>query len=171
MSDHVQAPVAPFPWLDRVTGWVAVLGGALALAVAGLVVVSILGRWLFNTPVEGDFEFVRMGAAIAVFTYLPYTQARRGNIYVDTFTNWMSPRARAIIDAGWDLAFAAFMALCAYGLFSGARDAMRTGETTMQLQLAVWPAIMLCATLCALLVLTSIGTAIRLLGAGRQDRS
>lgn len=171
MSDHAPAPVAPFPWLDRLTGRVAIIGGALALAVAGLVVASVLGRWLFGSPVEGDFEFVRMGAAIAVFTYLPYTQARRGNIYVDTFSNWMSPRARAMLDAGWDLAFAAFMALCAYGLFSGARDAMRTGETTMQLQLAVWPAIMLCAALCTLLVLTCLASAIRLLNAGAEDRS
>ena len=34
-----------------------------------------------------------MATAIAVFAYLPYTQARRGNIMVDTFTSWL-PRAR-----------------------------------------------------------------------------
>jgi TRAP-type C4-dicarboxylate transport system permease small subunit len=153
------------PFIDRATSLVAVAGGLLAMAVAGLVVASVLGRWLFSTPVEGDFDFVRMATAIAVFAYLPYTQARRGNIMVDTFTNGLPKRIRNGMDAFWDLAFAAFMGLCAYGLFNGALDALRTGETTMQLQLAVWPAIALGAALCALLTLTCIATALRLLKA------
>ena len=153
------------PLVERLASHVAIFGGVLALAVAALVVVSVLGRWLFSMPVEGDFEFVKMATAIAVFAYLPYTQARRGNIMVDTFTGWMSRGTQDRIDAFWDLAYAVFMAVCAYGLFSGARDALKTGETTMQLQLSVWPAIALCAILCALLVITCLITFRRLIGA------
>jgi TRAP-type C4-dicarboxylate transport system permease small subunit len=156
------------PLLERLTGPVAMFGGLLALAVAGLVVVSVLGRWLVSMPVEGDFEFVKMATAIGVFAYLPYTQARRGNIMVDTFTGWMGQGTRDRLDAVWDLAYAALMGLCAWGLFLGARDALRTGETTMQLQLAVWPAIALCAVLCLLLVLTCVGTFVRLIGGNRR---
>jgi TRAP-type C4-dicarboxylate transport system permease small subunit len=165
MSLSSQSAARLPPFLDRVTRVVAAAGGLLALAVACLVVVSVLGRWLFSAPVEGDFDFVRMATAIAVFAYLPYTQARRGNIMVDTFTNGLPKRIRDGMDAFWDFAFAGFMGLCAYGLFIGALDALRTGETTMQLQLAVWPAIALSAALCALLTLTCIATALRLLGA------
>jgi hypothetical protein len=89
----VREPGNP-PLIERLTARVAALGGALALAIAGLVVVSVLGRWLFSSPVEGDFEFVKMATAIAVFAYLPYTQARRGNIMVDTFTSRLSARHR-----------------------------------------------------------------------------
>jgi TRAP-type C4-dicarboxylate transport system permease small subunit len=157
-------PRTILPLIERLTGPVAIFGGLLALGVAALVVVSVLGRWLFSMPVEGDFEFVKMATAIGVFAYLPFTQARRGNIMVDTFTGWMGQGTRNRLDAFWDLAYAGFMAFCAVGLFTGARDALRTGETTMQLQLAVWPAIALCAVLCALLVLTCIGTVARLIG-------
>src|SRR5262245_61354783 len=87
-----QADARP-PLIERLAGAVAVLGGLLLLAMAGLVVVSVIGRRFFNAPVNGDFELVSMGAAIAVFTFLPYTQARRGNILVDTFTNWLPARA------------------------------------------------------------------------------
>lgn len=164
------APASP-PLIERLTGHVAVFGGVLALAVAGLVVVSVLGRWLFAIPVEGDFEFVKMATAIGVFAYLPFTQARRSNIMVDTFTGWMGQGAQNRLDAFWDLTYAGFMALCAWGLFLGARDALRTGETTMQLQLAVWPAIALCALLCLLLVVTCIGTVARLIGAKKRETS
>ena len=116
MTISETAQSAKVPIIERLTARVAALGGALALAIAGLVVVSVLGRWLFSSPVEGDFEFVKMATAIAVFAYLPYTQARRGNIMVDTFTSRLSARTQARLDVGWDLAYAAFMALCCWGL-------------------------------------------------------
>jgi TRAP-type C4-dicarboxylate transport system permease small subunit len=148
--------------LERLTGAVAVLGGVLALAVACLVVVSVLGRWLFSRPIEGDFEFVKMATAMAVFAYLPYTQMRRGNIMVDTFTGWLPVSITRFMDAFWDLCFAAAMGFCAFGLFRGTLDAIRSGETTMQLQLLVWPVIGLCALLCLLVAVTAVATALQL---------
>ena len=159
-------PTAPPATGDRViafaqrcTSLIAMLGGGLALAMALLVTTSILGRWLFNMPIEGDFEFVKMGTAIGVFAYLPYTQARRGNIMVDTFTSWMSPRHSKLADAFWDLVYALMMGFLAFGLAHGTLEAFRSGETTMQLLLLVWPVIGLCCVLCALLSLTAIVTA------------
>lgn len=147
----------------------AVLGGLLALSVALLATASVLMRWLFSAPIDGDFEFVKMATAVAVFAYLPYTQTRRGNIMVDTFTSWMSPRARDLIDALWDLVYAAFMGFVAVSLVIGASEAMRSGETTMQRQILVWPSIAVAAGLCALLTITTLFTAGRLLRK-RADR-
>jgi TRAP-type C4-dicarboxylate transport system permease small subunit len=151
------------PAVERLTGAVAVLGGCLALGVALLVTTSVLGRWLASAPIEGDFEFVKMATAVAVFAYLPYTQARRGNIMVDTFTGWMSVRARILLDAFWDLCFAAALAFCAIGLARGTLDAIASRETTMQLQLIVWPVIGLCCALCVLGATTAVLTARQLL--------
>jgi hypothetical protein len=36
-----------------------------------------------------------MATAIAIFAFLPYRQARRGNIVVDTFTSGLPERANA----------------------------------------------------------------------------
>lgn len=145
--------------LDRLMGVSAALGGLLAVGVATLVVVSVLGRWLFYLPVRGDFELVRIATACAVFAYLPYTQARRANIMVDTFTQRLPPRVRDAMDAFWDLVFAACMGACAYGLYLGAFDARENYETTSELQLQMWPFILLCAGLCALLAATATATA------------
>jgi TRAP-type C4-dicarboxylate transport system permease small subunit len=153
----------PETWLTRITGYVAVFGGLLALAVALLATTSVLGRWLFNSPIEGDFEFVKMATAVAVFAYLPYTQARRGNIMVDTFTIGLSGHTRCLIDAFWDLAYAAFMGALAFALFIGTLDAIKSGETTMQRQILLWPTIGLSMLLCVLLAITALSTAIQLL--------
>jgi TRAP-type C4-dicarboxylate transport system permease small subunit len=152
--------------VERLAGLVAVTGGLLAVAVAILVTVSVLGRWLLAKPIDGDFEFVKMATAIAVFAYLPYAQCRRANILVDTFTGWLPPRVRSFIDAFWDVVYAAFAALCAVGLAVGAGEALKSGETTMQLQLVVWPAIAVCALLATLLVAACLITARRRVGRG-----
>ncbi|MGL4496294.1 MAG: TRAP transporter small permease [Beijerinckiaceae bacterium] len=149
--------------LSRATAFVAVCGGVLALAVAVLVTASVAGRWLFNAPIDGDFEFVKMATAVAIFSYLPFTQAQRGNIVVDTFTMGLTNAARRRIDAFWDLAYAAFTAFLAYALFNGTLDAIKSGETTMQRQLLVWPSIGVAMLLCAVLALTAALTAVRLL--------
>ena len=161
--DGVGAQPWRVPLIERLTGNIAMLGGMLALGVALLVVCSVLGRWLFGKPIEGDFEFVKMATAVAIFSYLPYTQARRGNIIVDTFSSWLPKRTIERIDAFWDVCYLAFMTFCAIGLVAGTTEAIKSGETTMQLQLLVWPVIGICAALCILLAVTTLITAFRLI--------
>jgi TRAP-type C4-dicarboxylate transport system permease small subunit len=155
----------PPPLLERATGAIAVLGGVLILGVALLVTTSVALRWQFNAPIDGDFEYVKMATAVAVFAFLPYTQARRGNIVVDTFTGWLPARGRHALDALWDVAYAAFMGYVAYCLVNGTWDAIRSGETTMQRQILIWPSIAISTLLCMLLTATAVLTAFRLLTA------
>jgi TRAP-type C4-dicarboxylate transport system permease small subunit len=166
MSDDPPSPGTLWqaqPALDRAIGWVAIAGGLLALGVALLVTVSVLGRWLFSTPIEGDFEFVKMATALAVFCYLPYTQVQRGNIMVDSLTTRLPARGRAVLDGLWDLVYAGIGLIMAHGLFTGASEALHNRETTMQLQLLVWPAIAICAALSVLLAFSALLSATRLL--------
>jgi TRAP-type C4-dicarboxylate transport system permease small subunit len=156
--------------LERLTGWLAGIGGLLTLAVALVATASVTLRWLFSSPIDGDFEYVKMATACAVFAYLPYTQARRGNIMVDTFTSWLPARFNRVIDAFWDIVFAAIMAYLTYALVFGTRDAWRSGETTMQKQIVLWPSLALCTLFAALLVVTCLLTAFRLVRQG-SDRS
>ncbi len=169
MSDDPNAPGRLWqaqPAIDRAIGWVAISGGLLALGVASLVSISVLGRYLFSSPIEGDFEFVKMATALAVFCCLPYTQVQRGNIMVDSLTTGLPARGRALLDALWDLVYAGVAALMAHGLATGALEALNSRETTMQLQLLVWPAISICALLALLLVLSALISAARLIRSG-----
>jgi len=154
-------PAAPVTHLERLSGLVAVLGGLLSLCIALLVVASVIGRWLFAQPINGDFEYVKMGTAIAVYCALPYCQALRGNIVVDTFTNRLSPRVNELIDAFWDLVYAGMMALLTLCLTNGTLDYVRSGETTMMTQVVVWPAIAACTLLSALLTCVALATAVQ----------
>lgn len=176
MSDTSAEPemdaARPRAMLERATGMVAIGGGLLALAVAGLATASVVMRWLLGAPIEGDFEYVKMATAVAVFAYLPYTQARRGNIMVDTFSQWLSPRARHVVDGIWDIAYGALISFIAYCLAFGLIDSWNSGETTMQRQIPLWPSIAvsfaLCAVLAAVAVLSGVSEMRRAAGGDRR---
>jgi TRAP-type C4-dicarboxylate transport system permease small subunit len=162
-TDRAARPAIP----ERIAGALAVAGGALAIALGGLVTISVLSRWTSGQPVPGDFEFVQMGVALTVFACLPICQTQRGNIVVDTFTSNLPANVRAWIDAGWDVAYASAMGLICWGMTVGALEAWRTKTETMVTQFPLWPALALSALLAAVLSMTTIWTAWRLVAKRR----
>jgi TRAP-type C4-dicarboxylate transport system permease small subunit len=124
-------------------------------------------RWIGVGSINGDFELVQIGVALSVFCFLPLSQARRANIMVDTFTGWLPTRVQRAIDAFWDLVYAAFMALMAWSLMNGARDALASGLNTAMLAFPLWPVFAVAVLLLVALVVVTVDTAVQLL----KDRS
>ena len=146
--------------LDGLARLLALFGGALAVCLALLVSISITLRALGLGGVRGDFEFVQMGVALIVFAFMPWCQARRGNVMVDSFTTRLPPRFQAALDALWEVVFAGMMALIAWRLGAGALEAARSSTTTMVLLLPIAPAIAACAFLAGFTALIALAMAI-----------
>jgi len=151
---------------DRAVRMVALLGGALLIALSATVVTSVTLRsdLVGSAGVPGDFELVQMATAIAAFCFLPWCQLRRGNIFVDTFTLKLPLRWQRRIDAGWDILYALVMALISWRLAVGARSAFATGENSMVLQVPSYLPIALCSALALLVAAAAAVSARRLLG-------
>ena len=145
--------------IERAAKILAVFGGIVALAVAGVVVVSVLRRWLLSSPVPGDFELAQIGTAVAVFAFLPYCQIVRGNIVVDTFTAHLPASFRHRVDGLWDLVYAAAMALVAVCLARGTWDMLASHEVSMVLRIPAWPGVAFGALSCAFLAIVALSTA------------
>ncbi len=154
-------PSPPDHGAARLARILALCGGFLAVGLALLVTASVVMRWLGGEGVNGDFELVQMGLALAVFTFLPLCQAHRGNVMVDTFTTRLPPPAQAALDALWDLVYAAFAGFIAWRLTIGAVEAMTSRTTSMVLELPIHYAIGACAGMAAFLALICLLTALR----------
>jgi TRAP-type C4-dicarboxylate transport system permease small subunit len=128
-----------------------------------MVVISVGMRWLISYSIPGDIELVQIATALAVFSFLPLCQSRRGNIVVDTFTHRLSPRVRNGLDAFWDLVYALMAGVIAWRLAIGAWDSLRSNTVSMMLDLPVGWAIAACAVMAALLAIVAVETALRLL--------
>ncbi|HEX2554843.1 MAG TPA: TRAP transporter small permease [Microvirga sp.] len=164
--DPAHSPAPPDHGAARIARVLAIAGGVVVVGLAGLVTTSVLLRWLGGQGINGDFEMVQTGLALAVFAFLPLCQAHRGNVMVDTFTARLPLRLQYALDALWDGLYAAFAGFIAWRLAIGAIEARTSGTTSMVLGLPIHYAIGGCAAMAAFLALICVLTAIR---RGRQS--
>jgi TRAP-type C4-dicarboxylate transport system permease small subunit len=116
----------------------ALLGGAVLLTVAAVTVVSVVGRWLWSTPVLGDVEMVQLGTAAALALFLPYCQLHGSHLIVDIFTARTTTSAQRRLDRIAQGGAAVVLALLAARAGAGVLDLRTAGETSMVLGVPLW---------------------------------
>lgn len=116
----------------------AALGGVILVAMAGMTVVSVVGRAFFEHPILGDVELVQLGCAVVVAAFLPYAQFRRANIIVDFFTTGASAHAQRRMDAFGTLLYTLVMALLSWRVAVGGVDIHAAGESSMLMGMPLW---------------------------------
>lgn len=124
--------------LLRLSEVFALSGGALFIAMVGLSIVSIVGRKLWSAPVNGDIELLQMGTGIAAAAFFPYCTMKNEHLRVEFFTDGLSPRLRAGLDALANVMLAATMALLAWRSAIQAHELHEAGEVTVMRNIAVW---------------------------------
>ena len=124
--------------LHRLARALAVIGGLVLFAIILLSVVTVLGRWLLASPIQGDFELVQLGCAVCVACFLPYCQVQRGHVIVDFFTLKTSAAAKTLLDGLAALLLAMCAGLIAWRLLVGLADVRAANESSMILGVPIW---------------------------------
>jgi len=124
--------------LERLAKLLAIGGGLVLTGLTLMSVYSVVMRNLVGAPIQGDFELVQMGCTMSVAAFLPFTQLRNGNIFVDFFTMRASTGTKATLDGIGSLLVGLALALIAWRTGVGAMDAYRNQETTMIMALPIW---------------------------------
>jgi TRAP-type C4-dicarboxylate transport system permease small subunit len=124
--------------LRRLAHAFALLGSAIALAVAGLTVTSVALRALTTRPIQGDVELAQFGIALAISLAVPWCQLRGANIIVDFFTQGLRQVRIRTLDGIGALLIAAMFALLAWRTGVGAFAVYEAGETSMIRGLPMW---------------------------------
>jgi len=113
--------------LSHPARWLACFGGLVLTVIAVLTVVSIIGRALTGvelggfafSAVKGDFELVEIGAAVAVFCFLPWCQLNRGHVRVDIISRVIPGRLDALLELIGDLAIALIAIIITWRIWMG----------------------------------------------------
>ncbi len=144
--------------VTRVACALALMGGAVLIGLVLTTTTSIIGRGL-NTvghldavsnfgglaellrafgPIDGDYELVEAGVAIAVFAFLPLCQLNRAHAMVDIFTGFFGHRFNAVLALVWDVLLTAILFLVTWRISLATFEKFRYGETTFLLQMPLW---------------------------------
>ena len=115
--------------------------GVVIMAMMLLTATDVIGRYVFNSPIQGSYEITEFMLVAVVFLGIAYVQLVKGHVKVEVATSWLPQRAQLALDI-----FAYFIGLVMFSLItwqSGiyAWDAFVTKEYTWGLlQLPLWPA-------------------------------
>lgn len=124
--------------LEALSKAFAIGGGLIMTALTLMSLYSVLMRNLADRPIQGDFELVQLGCAVAVSAFLPFCQLRGGNIIVDFFSAHASRPVRSKLDGFGALLVGLALGLIAWRTAVGALSAKASSETTMIMGLPVW---------------------------------
>jgi TRAP-type C4-dicarboxylate transport system permease small subunit len=128
----------PVYLVARVMAW---FGAAVLSLLALLSVVSIAGRALSGIglgPVPGDFELVEAGAALAVFSFMPWAHLNRGHAAVDLLWRvYPAPMQRAL-EVFADTLMLVLWLLLTWRMGVAMIDYRSNAEVTFILQFPVW---------------------------------
>jgi TRAP-type C4-dicarboxylate transport system permease small subunit len=124
--------------LHRLAEVLAIFGGLLSCFMAVIVAVSVAGRYLFASPLPGDYDIVGILCGCAIFSFLPYCQLKGGNVLADFFTQGATPRLKAVLDAGGSLLYLAAAAMFTWRLFYGTLEMRRSAEQIAAFRFYRW---------------------------------
>lgn len=83
----IHATVRAFTWI----------GACAAAAMVIVIIINVIGRFLFRQPLHGTIELVELMTVVVVFSVLAYTELRRGHVHVDLVVSRFHRRAKAIV--------------------------------------------------------------------------
>lgn len=163
--------------MNKMARILAILGGLVLVALIIITCLSVIGRGL-NTfgnswfledyipalqgffkafgPINGDYELVEAGAAIAIFMFLPWCQLNRGHATVELFTSMLPEKPNRFLALLWEIVFTFVIILITWRIYEGMNSKIRNGETSFLLQMPTWWAYAVCTFTCALASLVAI---------------
>ena len=129
---------ATYNFLIKLAKLCAVTAGVLLTVITLMTCVSLLGRNTTGWTIAGDFELTGVAAGAAIGLFMPWCQAKRGNIIVDFFTTRASQTTQNGLDRIGSLLLALMMGLMAWRSVYGGLNAYEAHSGTMMLGFPEW---------------------------------
>ena len=155
-GDATDAETGPAAFARRVIEIWVLLGGLVLLGIALMSTWSATSAFVFDKPLQGDFELVEMCVAVAVFMFLPYCQLTDANVTADIFTAHARQRTLARLKLLSVSIALGFGVLLIWRMYAGLLDYRQYVETTTILRIPIWYAYIPALISLALLVVACL---------------
>lgn len=140
------------------------LAGISLLAVMLLVVLNIVLRAFFKSPILGTYEYVGFLSSLVVGLALAHCALKNGHIAVGFLVAKLPERFRACIDALTNIIAAVFFVFCSWHMLDYARSFAASGEVALTTKLPFYPFVYGLAAALVLLCLVLVLRAVEMIG-------
>ncbi len=121
------------------------VGVATIMLISVFIVIDIILRAVFNSPITGGYELVEFSMVIVVFLAFSYTQVKKGHVSVELLTDHFPKPVQAILAIFTDLISLAFWGAIAYAGFAQAISQYEKNVVSGTLRLPVYPTVLVMA--------------------------
>lgn len=127
--------------VERCASALAFIAAVCLFLMMAQIVIDVVLKFGFNTPIQGNLEIVSFYYMVAVvFLPLAMVELRHEHISVDLFFLMLPNLIRQLVYAAGSLVTALFFALLTYQTFLDAVNATRVGEVMMGTNFVpIWP--------------------------------
>lgn len=144
--------------LERALGWVLAIVLTASMTV---IVIDVVGRYLFLSPLKGADDINSILIGLMVFTGLPLVTAREDHIRVDLFTARMGASWRGALSRVFAVVGATVLAVMAWKLWTTAAIFADFNDRTPMLRVPVAPFAYVMAALAAVSAALQLALALR----------
>ena len=116
------------------------MGGIVILMLVFLATTNVLGRWLFDLPVNGYIDWVEQAMAFMAFLGIAYTQRQGGHIRMDMLVSRLHGSRLWLAELVTTVLMLLITLLLIYGSWLHFMRAYTIGDSSLDIDLPVWPA-------------------------------
>jgi len=126
-------------WLARIEDWFTLIAAVCIFGLMLLGIVQVLGRQLFDRPVAGYIDFVELSIATFAFMGIAYCQREGGHVRMDLFVKMAHGRLHWAMELGGVLVALFLVGVLTWYSWEHFLRAYDSGDSTIDLELPVWP--------------------------------
>lgn len=132
----------------------------ILIAMMLMITFDVLGRWLFDFPVKGTYDFTQSGLSMVIFLGLAYTHQLKEHISIDFLVEKLPQAVQNIFDSAINFLIAGLMSLLAFHLWENSQRLYHSNTVTGDLNLPIYMFAILAAIGTAVFALTAAMNAI-----------
>ena len=103
------------------------------------VMVDVVLRYVFSSPIPGDYDITQLWLSVIVMAALPYVQSHKGHINVTMLIKHFKPRLAVGCFAIGTLIGAFISGMCSYSCFMLAAKSFNRNMVSMMIQIPFGP--------------------------------
>lgn len=126
--------------LFKFESYLNLLGGITVFVLVLLAVVNVLGRWIFNLPLSGYIDWIEQAMILFAFLGLAYCQREGSHIRMDILVRNIHGRTLWASEFASTLLMLIVSLILVYGSFLHAWRAYDIGDSSINIDLPIWPA-------------------------------
>lgn len=126
--------------LFKLETFLTLFGGIVIFLLVLLATTNVLGRWIFNLPISGYIDWVEQAMAFFAFLGIAYTQREGGHIRMDILVSHIHGRFLWATELFSTLLMLMVTLVLIYGSYLHFHRAYTIGDSSIDINLPIWPA-------------------------------